>query len=135
VALGEPSTERAARRLPERGPRDAAGNLWAIAAAAIDFVTTWPEAAARTANLRRRKLARYRVWAARKNPRLCARTTAWDSPELARHPLAGRRDVLLTPHVAFYSESALADLRRISARNIRAFLDGRPGEVFRLVTT
>jgi len=57
-----------------------------------------------------------------------------DSPDLARHPLAGRRDVLLTPHVAFYSESALADLRRISARNIRAFLDGRPGEVFRLVT-
>ncbi|MGQ0430124.1 MAG: C-terminal binding protein [Gammaproteobacteria bacterium] len=57
-----------------------------------------------------------------------------DSPDLSRHPLAGRRDVLLTPHVAFYSESALADLRRISARNIRAFLDGRPGEVFRLVT-
>lgn len=59
---------------------------------------------------------------------------AEDSPDLTRHPLAGRRDVLLTPHVAFYSESALADLRRISARNIRAFLDGRPGEVFRLVT-
>lgn len=59
---------------------------------------------------------------------------AEDSPDLARHALAGRRDVLLTPHVAFYSESALADLRRISARNIRAFLDGRPGEVFRLVT-
>ncbi len=57
-----------------------------------------------------------------------------DSPDLARHPLAGRRDVLLTPHVAFYSESALADLRRISAQNIRAFLDGRPGDVFRLVT-
>jgi D-3-phosphoglycerate dehydrogenase len=57
-----------------------------------------------------------------------------DSPDLSRHPLAGRRDVLLTPHVAFYSESALADLRRISARNIRAFLDGRPGDVFRLVT-
>ena len=57
-----------------------------------------------------------------------------DSPDLCRHPLAGRSDVLLTPHVAFYSESALADLRRISARNIRAFLDGRPGDVFRLVT-
>jgi len=59
---------------------------------------------------------------------------AEDSPDLARHPLAGRGDVLLTPHVAFYSESALADLRRISARNVRDFLDGRPGEVFRLVT-
>jgi phosphoglycerate dehydrogenase-like enzyme len=42
--------------------------------------------------------------------------------------------VLLTPHVAFYSESALAELRRISAQNIRAFLEGRPDEVFRLVS-
>ena len=56
-----------------------------------------------------------------------------DSPDLARHPLAGRRDVLLTPHVAFYSDSALADLRRISANNVRAFVEGRPGDVFRLV--
>ncbi len=51
---------------------------------------------------------------------------AEDSPDLGHHPLVGRRDVLLTPHVAFYSESALEDLRRISAANIRAFLDGRP---------
>lgn len=59
---------------------------------------------------------------------------AQDSPDLSRHPLAGRRDVLLTPHVAFYSESAMADLRRISAQNVRAFLEGRPDEVFRLVS-
>ena len=58
---------------------------------------------------------------------------AEDSPDLSRHPLAGRRDVLLTPHVAFYSESSMADLRRISAQNVRSFLEGRPGEVFRLV--
>ena len=58
---------------------------------------------------------------------------AEDSPDLARHPLAGRRDVLLTPHVAFYSESSLADLRRISVQNVRVFLEGRPHEVFRLV--
>ncbi len=57
-----------------------------------------------------------------------------DSPDLSRHPLVGRRDVLLTPHVAFYSESALDDLRRISAGNIRAFLEGRPDDVFRLVS-
>ncbi len=60
---------------------------------------------------------------------------AEDSPDLSRHPLAGRRDVLLTPHVAFYSESAMADLRRISAQNVRDFLEGRPDEVFRLVPT
>lgn len=59
---------------------------------------------------------------------------AEDSPDLSRHPLAGRRDVLLTPHVAFYSESAMADLRRISAQNVRDFLEGRPDEVFRLVS-
>lgn len=59
---------------------------------------------------------------------------AEDSPDLARHPLAGRPDVLLTPHVAFYSEQALADLRRISAENIREFLAGRPERVFRLVS-
>lgn len=57
-----------------------------------------------------------------------------DSPDLSKHPLAGRRDVLLTPHVAFYSESALEDLRRISAQNVRAFLEGRLDAVFRLVT-
>jgi len=59
---------------------------------------------------------------------------AEESPDLAQHPLAGRRDVLLTPHVAFYSDAALADLGRISAQNIRAYLQGRPDDVFRLVT-
>ncbi len=57
-----------------------------------------------------------------------------DSPDLLHHPLAGRSDVLLTPHVAFYSESALADLRRISAQNIQAFLEDRPNDVFRLIS-
>ena len=58
---------------------------------------------------------------------------AEDSPDLGHHPLIGRDDVLLTPHVAFYSETALEDLRRISAANIAAFLDDRPDAVFRLV--
>jgi D-3-phosphoglycerate dehydrogenase len=53
---------------------------------------------------------------------------AQDSPDLLHHPLVGRDDVLLTPHVAFYSESALEDLRRISAQNVRSFLEGRPDE-------
>jgi phosphoglycerate dehydrogenase-like enzyme len=57
-----------------------------------------------------------------------------ESPDLAHHPLAGRADVLLTPHVAFYSEASLEDLRRISAQNIAAFLQGRAGDVFRLVS-
>ncbi|MGH8249395.1 MAG: C-terminal binding protein [Steroidobacteraceae bacterium] len=60
---------------------------------------------------------------------------AEESPDLRHHPLVGRCDVLLTPHVAFHSETALEDLRRISAENIRAFLEGRAGDVFRLVST
>ena len=59
---------------------------------------------------------------------------AEDSPDLRHHLLAGRDDVLLTPHVAFYSETALEELQRISAANITAFLEGRPQDVFRLVT-
>ena len=58
---------------------------------------------------------------------------AQDSPDLSHHPLAGRDDVLLTPHVAFYSEAALEDLRRISAQNVRSFFEGRPEELSRLV--
>jgi D-3-phosphoglycerate dehydrogenase len=59
---------------------------------------------------------------------------AQESPDLARHPLVGRPNVLLTPHVAFFSEAALEDLRRISVQNVAAFLQGRPGDVFRLVS-
>jgi D-3-phosphoglycerate dehydrogenase len=59
---------------------------------------------------------------------------AEDSPDLRHHALAGRDDLILTPHVAFYSETALEDLRLISAANITAFLEGRPRDVFRLVT-
>ena len=55
------------------------------------------------------------------------------SPELRHHRLVGRDNLLLTPHVAFYSEASLEDLWRISANNIRAFLEGRPEDVFRLV--
>jgi D-3-phosphoglycerate dehydrogenase len=47
-----------------------------------------------------------------------------ESPDLRHHPLVGRDDVLLTPHVAFYSETALEELRRISARNITECLGG-----------
>jgi len=56
-----------------------------------------------------------------------------ETPDLQTHSLCGRRDVLLTPHVAFYSETALANVRRISADNIRYFLEGRVDDVNRLV--
>jgi D-3-phosphoglycerate dehydrogenase len=39
-------------------------------------------------------------------------------PLPADHPLRSRTDVLLTPHVAFYSEQALVELRRRAAQSV-----------------
>lgn len=38
------------------------------------------------------------------------------------HPLRQLKNVILTPHVAFYSEDALLDLRRLAAEAVRAYL-------------
>ncbi|SRR5581483_1857726 len=42
------------------------------------------------------------------------------------HPLRQCRNVICTPHVAFYSEGALRELRRRAAEQVRRYL--RPGE-------
>jgi D-3-phosphoglycerate dehydrogenase len=52
-----------------------------------------------------------------------------ESPDLSASPLAGRHNVILTPHVAFYSDRSILENRRISASNIRYFLDGEHGRV------
>ena len=52
-----------------------------------------------------------------------------ESPDLAGSPLRGRDNVILTPHVAFYSDASIRDNRTISAENIRNFLDGNHGAV------
>ena len=41
------------------------------------------------------------------------------------HPLLGLENVLLTPHVAFYSEEALELRKRKAAEGVRAVLEGR----------
>lgn len=41
------------------------------------------------------------------------------------HPLVGLPNLLLTPHVAFYSEESMLDLRRLTIRNVVAALAGR----------
>jgi D-3-phosphoglycerate dehydrogenase len=38
------------------------------------------------------------------------------------HPLRQLKNVILTPHVAFYSEDALLELRRLAAETVRAYL-------------
>lgn len=56
-----------------------------------------------------------------------------ESPDLESSMLTGRPNVILTPHVAFYSDASMLDNRRISSTNIRNFLDGNDDEVRRYV--
>lgn len=43
-----------------------------------------------------------------------------------RYALLNRDDVVLTPHMAFYSREALHRLMEVTCENIHAFLEGRP---------
>ena len=52
-----------------------------------------------------------------------------ESPNLKATRLTGRDNVILTPHVAFYSDASMLENRQLSAANIRNFLDGRHVEV------
>lgn len=56
-----------------------------------------------------------------------------ESPDLLASRLAGRRNVILTPHMAFYSDASMMESRKISANNIRSFLDGKHEDVRRYV--
>jgi D-3-phosphoglycerate dehydrogenase len=58
---------------------------------------------------------------------------ATESPDLGGSGLTGRNNVILTPHVAFFSEASLLDSRRISAQNIRDFFSGNFSAVFKFV--
>lgn len=57
-----------------------------------------------------------------------------ETPDLEKNQLVGRSNVLITPHVAFYSTSSLEDLQRISTENIVNYLTGQKQKVFKLVT-
>lgn len=56
-----------------------------------------------------------------------------ETPDLAHHPLVGRKNVVLTPHSAFYSSTSMEDLMRFSCQNIVHFLRGEKDKVFKLV--
>ena len=47
-----------------------------------------------------------------------------ESPDLGRHPLVGRDNVILTPHVAFYSRMSLYLSYKIATENIMHVLAG-----------
>jgi D-3-phosphoglycerate dehydrogenase len=52
-----------------------------------------------------------------------------ESPDLSTSRLIGRNNIVLTPHVAFYSDVSMLENRRLSAENIRNFLDGEHAKV------
>jgi D-3-phosphoglycerate dehydrogenase len=56
-----------------------------------------------------------------------------EPPDLKTSKLAGRDNVIITPHVAFYSDASILESRRISATNVRNFLDGHHELVDRYV--
>ena len=56
-----------------------------------------------------------------------------ESPDLGGHPLAGRDNVILTPHVAFYSRMSLYLSYKIAMDNIIHVLAGDFGKVNKLV--
>jgi len=56
-----------------------------------------------------------------------------EPPDLKSSKFAGRSNVILTPHVAFYSDESILESRQISARNIRNFLDGAHENVRRYI--
>ena len=56
-----------------------------------------------------------------------------DAEYLSKCPLLGRDNVIITPHSAFYSTTAIEDLERLSCENIVHFLKGEKEKVFKLV--
>lgn len=53
-----------------------------------------------------------------------------ENPDMSKHPLAGRENVVLTPHAAFYSDTSMKELQRISCENLIHFCKGEYDEVF-----
>jgi lactate dehydrogenase-like 2-hydroxyacid dehydrogenase len=47
-----------------------------------------------------------------------------EPPDLAASKFTGRDNVIMTPHIAFYSDESILESREISANNVRNFLNG-----------
>ena len=53
--------------------------------------------------------------------------------KLEENCLVGRTNVVITPHVAFFSEQSIRDVRITSARNIKYFLEKNYSQITRFV--
>lgn len=60
---------------------------------------------------------------------------AEENPDLENCKLAGRENVIITPHAAFYSETSMRELQRISCENIVYYLNGKKKKVNRIVNS
>ena len=56
-----------------------------------------------------------------------------EPPALKENCLIGRTNVVITPHIAFYSEQSMRDVRTISARNIKYFIEKNYSQINRFV--
>ncbi len=56
-----------------------------------------------------------------------------ENPDLQGNKLLGRENVIITPHAAFYSETSMKELQRISCENIVYYLNGQKEKVSRIV--
>ena len=58
---------------------------------------------------------------------------AEENPDLENNMLVGKENVIITPHAAFYSETSMRELQRISCENIVYYLNGEKKKVSRIV--
>ena len=56
-----------------------------------------------------------------------------EAPDLDRCGLTNRENVILTPHAAFYSETSVRALQRISCENVVHYLNREYDQVFKIV--
>lgn len=56
-----------------------------------------------------------------------------ENPNLNKCEFLNRRNVIVTPHAAFYSENSMRELQKISCENIIHFFNGEKDKVFRIV--
>ncbi len=52
-----------------------------------------------------------------------------EHPDLESCPFVGRKNVLLSPHAAFYSQTSMEKLEEITCQNVVSFLEGKHDDV------
>lgn len=56
-----------------------------------------------------------------------------ENPNLGQNKLLKRENVIITPHSAFYSDTSMKELQRISCKNLTNYLNGKLEKVNRII--